>query len=121
MVRQPADGLYRYFDATAQAECSYDRVAETVRQDLKEDLGCVAVFDRALAGVRNIVDMPDRRASLFVRLCLQNGGRLAGGRRTTFPELTDAEIAAMEEAVQAAIAVETGQANEPGVDIGIRT
>ena len=90
-------------------------------QDLKEELGFVAVFDRALAGVRNIVDMPDRRASLFVRLCLQNGGRLAGGRRTTFPELPEAEIAAMEEAVQAAIAVEADQANEPGVNIGIRT
>ncbi len=73
-------------DATAQAEYLYDRVAETVRQDLKEELGFVAVFDRALAGVRNIVDMPDRRASLFVRLCLQNGGRLAGGRvQVTFP------------------------------------
>ncbi len=121
VVKNDTDDLYRYFDATAQAEYLYDRVAETVRQDLKEELGFVAVFDRALAGVRNIVDMPDRRASLFVRLCLQNGGRLASGRRTTFPELTDAEIAAMEEAVQAAIAVETGQANEPGVDIGIRT
>jgi Fic family protein len=118
VVKNDTDDLYRYFDATAQAEYLYDRVAETVRQDLKEELG-FAVFDRALAGVRNIVDMPDRRASLFVRLCLQNGGRLAGGRRTTFAELTDAEIAAMEEAVQAAIAVETGQANEPGV--GIRT
>ena len=116
VVKNDTDDLYRYFDATAQAEYLYDRVVDTVRKDLKEELGFVAVFDMALTGVRNIVDMPDRRASLFVRLCLQNGGRLASGRRTTFPELTDAEIAAMEAAVQAAITAETGQSDEPGAD-----
>jgi hypothetical protein len=120
-VKNNTDDLYRYFDATAQAEYLYDRVADTIHRDLKEELCFVAVFDRALAGVSNVVDMPDRRASLFVRLCLQNGGRLAGGRRTTFPELTDGEIAAMEEAVQAATAIEAGEPKQPGVDTGIRT
>jgi hypothetical protein len=95
--------LYRYFDATAFAEYLYDRVADTVRCDLREELGFVAVFDRALAGVREVVDMPDRRASLFVRLCLQNDGRLSAAKRWQFPELEDAEIAAMEAAVQGAI------------------
>jgi hypothetical protein len=118
VVDNDTDDLYRYFDATAQAEYLYDRVAETVRQDLKEELGFVAVFDRALAGVRDVVDMPDRRASLFVRLCLQNGGRLAGGRRTTFAELNDAEVAAMEAAVQGAIAAE---ADEHGTGAGMFT
>jgi hypothetical protein len=106
VVENDTDDLYRYFDATAQAEYLHDRVADTVCRDLREELGFVAVFDRALAGVRDIVDMPDRRASLFVRLCLQNGGRLAGGRPSGFPELNDAEIAAMESAVQAAISAE---------------
>jgi len=113
VVKNDTDDFYRYFDATAQAEYLYDRVADTVRQDLKEELGFVATFDRALMGVRDIVDMPDRRASLFVRLCLQNGGRLASGKRTTFPELTDAEIAAMEVAVQAAIRTEAARPAEP--------
>jgi hypothetical protein len=108
IVENDTDNLYRYFDATAQAEYLYDRVADTVRQDIKEELGFVATFDRALAGIRDVVDMPDRRASLFVRLCLQNGGRLAGGRRTSFAELTDAEIAAMEAAVRGAMAGEAG-------------
>lgn len=120
VVENDTDDLYRYFDATAQAEYLYDRVADTVRQDLKEELGFVAVFDRALAGVRDVVDMPDRRASLFVRFCLQNGGRLASGRRTTFPELTDAEIAAMEVAVQAAITTEADQADKSGTNAGVR-
>jgi len=99
--------LYRYFDGTAFAEYFYDRVADTVRFDLKEELGFVAVFDKAMLGVREIVDMPDRRASLFVRLCMQNGGRLSGGKRPQFAELTDVEVARLESAVQQVIAAES--------------
>lgn len=104
----PAE-LYRYFDATAQAEYLYERVIDTVRHDLKEELGFVATYDRALAAVRDIVDMPDRRASLFVRLCLQNGGRLAKSRRPAFEELTETEVTAMEAAVQAAVVASVGR------------
>jgi hypothetical protein len=43
--------------------------------------------------------MPDRRASLLVRLVLQNKGKLAQGKRRLFPELTDAEIATIESVV----------------------
>jgi hypothetical protein len=107
LVENDTDDLYRYFDATAQAEYLYDRVADTVRHDLKAELGFVAVFDRALHDVRDIVDMPDRRASLFVRLCLQNHGHLAAGRRAAFAELTDPEVAAMEAAIQAAMNAES--------------
>jgi hypothetical protein len=82
-------------------------VADTVRRDLKEELGFVAVFDRALNDVREIIDMPDRRASLFVRLCMQNGGRLSASKRQQFPELTGEEISRIETAVQRAISEET--------------
>ena len=100
VVENETADLYRYFDATGFVEYLYDRVADTVHRDLKEELGFVAIFDRALEAVREIVDMPDRRASLFVRLCMQNGGRLAAKKRRVFPELDAAEIAAMEAAVQ---------------------
>jgi Fic family protein len=105
-VANDTGDLYRYFDATVFAEYFFDRVAETVHRDLKEELGFVAVFDQALAGVREIVDMPDRRASLFVRLCMQNGGRLSTAKRSQFAELTDAEIGRLEAVVQQAIAIE---------------
>jgi Fic family protein len=108
-VTNETGDLYRYFDATAFAEYLYDRVADTVRRDLKEELGFVAIFDRALTDVREIIDMPDRRASLFVRLCMQNGGRLSATKRQQFAELTDAEIARLETAVQQAITAETAE------------
>lgn len=105
-VTNDTGDLYRYFDATAFAEYLYDRVADTVRRDLKEELGFVSVFDRAFTGVCEIVDMPDRRASLFVKLCMQNGGRLSSAKRLQFPELSDAEIAQLEAQVLRAISAE---------------
>jgi hypothetical protein len=107
VVTNDTADLYRYFDATVFAEYLYARVADTVRRDLKEELGFVAAFDGALQGVREVVDMPDRRAALFVRLCMQNGGRLSAGKRSQFSELSDAEIAQLEAQVQQAIAANT--------------
>jgi hypothetical protein len=46
--------------------------------------------------------MPNKKVSLFVRLCMQNNGRLAKSRRKTFAELTDQEIKAMESAMRSA-------------------
>jgi hypothetical protein len=106
VVDNDTGDLYRYFDATIFAEYLYGRVADTVRLDLREELGFVAVFDHALAEVRDLVDMPDRRASLFVRLCMQNGGRLSAAKRELFAELTDHEITALEAAVQTAMRTE---------------
>ena len=99
--------LYRHFDATAMAEYLYEQVAVSVRHDLREELDFVTVFDHALRGVREIVEMPDRRASLLVRLCMQNGGRLAARKRARFAELTDEELVAMEHAVRHAMSAVT--------------
>jgi hypothetical protein len=87
----------------ARTEYLYDRVTDAVRRDLREELGFVAVFDAAMDGVLQVVDMPDRKASLFVRLAMQNGGRLSSRKRGQFDELSEAEIARMEEAVQYAM------------------
>ena len=99
--------LFRFFDATPFAEYLYEKIADTIQRDLPEELDFVAVFSRAFDAVREIVDMPDRRASLFVRLVMQNGGRLSDSKRGRFAELDDSEIAAMEAAVRAA----TSEAN----------
>jgi hypothetical protein len=91
--------LYRYFDATAQAEYLYRCIEETVHHDLRDEIGFLAVFDAALQATLNIVDMPNRRASLLVRLILQNKGTLSKGKRVAFSEITDQEIDRIEKAV----------------------
>jgi Fic family protein len=98
--------LYRYFDATPLVEYLFDRVADTVRIDLREELEFVRTYDRSLEAILDVVDMPDRRASLFVRLCLQNHGRLSRGKRSHFAELTDAEVVRMETAIQSVMAAD---------------
>ena len=67
------------------------------------DLGVLVAALKTIDPGEIEVDMPDRRASLFVRLCIQNAGRLSAAKRRQFPELDDAEVAAMEAAVQDAM------------------
>jgi hypothetical protein len=91
--------FYRFWDATAFAEYLYYCVAETIRTDLRQEIGFLKVFDAAIRATMEIVDMPDRRASLLVRLILQNKGGLSQAKRPTFSELSDQEISAIEAAV----------------------
>jgi hypothetical protein len=94
--------LYRFFDATSMCEFLFDRLADAVERDLSDELTFLTVFDRATRSAREVVDMPDRRLSLFVRLVLQNGGHLSERKRPQFEELSDEEVAAMEAAVRSA-------------------
>lgn len=103
VVDNDTGDLYRYFDATPFAEYLYERVAETVHHDLKDELGFVALFDRALVQTRAVLEMPDKKASLFVRLCLENHGRLSKTKRQQFAELSDEEVLSLEAAVQRAV------------------
>lgn len=101
-VENETSHLYRYWDATRFAEYLYGCVAETIRRDLRDELGFLAVFDQALAEVMNIVDIPDRRASLLIRMILQNRGTLSNNKREKeFPELTNEEILSIESAIRA--------------------
>jgi Fic family protein len=101
-VLSSTDKLYRYYDATPQAEYLYEAVAETIRKDLREEIEFLEVFDKAMAAVKMIVDMPNARASLLTRFILQNHGTLSTKKRRQFPELRDEEIARIEEAIRRA-------------------
>jgi hypothetical protein len=98
-VQNDTANLYRYFDATAQTEYLYRYIEEAIHRDLRDEIGFLAVFDAALRATLNIVDMPNRRASLLVRLILQNKGTLSKGKRASFSEITDQEIDRIQEAV----------------------
>lgn len=95
-VRTDSVGLYRYFDATPAAEYLYATVERTIDTDLRGEIDYLMRFDKAWRSIRDVVDMPDRRLELFLKICLANGGRLSTGKRSQFAELTDAEIARME-------------------------
>jgi hypothetical protein len=98
-VHNETASLYRFFDATPHAEYLYHCIEETIRRDLGEEIGFLVVFDAAIRKALEIVDMPDRRASLLVRLILQNHGKLSRGKRQAFAEIKDDELHRIEDAV----------------------
>jgi hypothetical protein len=91
---------YRFIDMTAQAEALFKFIEKTIDTELTEELNFLISYDRAKSAIQDIVDMPDRQIDLFIRLCLQNHGRLAGGkRRSHFNMLSDDEVSRLEQAV----------------------
>jgi hypothetical protein len=107
VVKNRTDYLYRYFDATPQAEYLYECVIETVRKDLRHEVLFVEVFDRATRAVMDRIDMPNRKAAQFVKLVMQNGRVGADKRAKLFPELSAAEIDALETIVREAGTIQT--------------
>ena len=92
--------LYRYPDLTGQTEYLYWRVVDTINTDMRQEVGFIESYDRALKALKDVVDMPDPRASLLARLVLQNHGWLSKAKRSQFAELTDEEITAIEAAIR---------------------
>jgi Fic family protein len=92
---------YRYIDMTPQVEAIFRFIERTIDSELVEELDFLANYDRTKKAIQEIVDMPDRQIDLFIRLCLQNNGRLSSRKRaSSFAFLSDEEIARMEQAVQ---------------------
>jgi hypothetical protein len=93
--------LYRYLDATRMAEDLYRWVFETVDTELQHELDFIVRFRAARRAMEEVVDMPDKDANLFVRLCRQNGGHLSKTKRESlFSKLTDSEVQALEALVR---------------------
>ena len=100
-VKGETAGLYRYPDYTRMAEDLYRWTKQTLQTELREELEFVVAFRRTREEMAATVELPDRLANLFVRLCLQNGGHLSAAKRQAhFDKLTDAEVAALEESIR---------------------
>jgi len=93
--------LYRYVDCTALTEILFGFVEDTIEKELPSEILFLQQYDRARNLMRAVVDLPNRHADLFVRLCLQNQGTLSTAKRQ-LPEyagLSNDEVAGLEAAV----------------------
>lgn len=89
---------YRYFDATVHADFLYSCVAQTVEHDLPDEVRFLEGFDRFAAGVKEIVEMPDRQIERLRGFLEKGQGRLTGRpREREFAALTDEEVLGVEE------------------------
>ena len=95
---------YRHIDCTTMAEALFEFITDTIEKDLPEEISFLKSYDEARKRMSNVLDMPNRQADLFIRLCVQNGLKLSKVKRKLpdFAILTDEEIAGLEGAVQKA-------------------
>lgn len=95
--------LYRYFDATANAEFLYACVQRTITHDLPREIAYLRRRDEALRRIMEIVEMPARVAEDLLMFIRQNAGKLPNRRRKKeFAALTDQEVQDLEAAVNEA-------------------
>lgn len=89
--------LYRYFDATPQAEFLYACVKTTVETDFPEEADFLRRYDSFSAGIEALVEMPERMIDLLFSMLRQNAGKLSKrAREKEFEQLSAEEITAIE-------------------------
>jgi hypothetical protein len=89
--------LYRYFDATKQAEFLFECVEETVNKTLPEEVKYLKKYDLLNEFIKNYIDMPDNLVNLLIRFLSQNDGKLSKrAQDKEFEKLTEAEAQAIE-------------------------
>jgi len=89
--------LYRFFDATKQAEFLYECVYETVTKVLPQEVDYLQKYDQLKSFINSYIDMPDHMADLLIRFLQQNEGTLSKrAKNKEFFELTEEEVSALE-------------------------
>lgn len=89
--------LYRFFDATKQAEFFFECVEETVNKTLPEEVDYLAKYDLLNNFIKNYIDMPNKLVDLLIRFLNQNNGMFSKrAREKEFSALTDKEIQIIE-------------------------
>ena len=100
-VKNETAAHYKYIDMTAIAERLFGFIQDTIENELVSELDFILDYDKAKLAIREIVDMPDQLIDLFIHLCIENNGRLSKNKRKTkFEQLTNKEVAQMEECVR---------------------
>jgi hypothetical protein len=89
--------LFRFFDATRQAEFLSAAVLENVRNTLPREIEYLRSYDLAKGRIQNFLEMPEHRFDLMMGFLRQNGGHFSRrAREKESGALTDDEVTAIE-------------------------
>ncbi len=99
-VHGPTDLYYRFPRMTRMAEYLFGCVEKTIETDFKYELDYLVRYEDTKDTIRNVIDMPDRKIDLFIRMVSDNMGKLSKNKRNEFYELNDSEIAILETIVR---------------------
>jgi Fic family protein len=90
--------LYRYFDATRQAEFLYDCVRQTVEKTLPEEVAYLSRHDEMLGFIEDHFDMPGKVSDHLIAFLRQGNGKLSKrARENEFQKLTGKEVETLEQ------------------------
>ncbi|MCS5708646.1 Fic family protein [Candidatus Berkiella cookevillensis] len=93
--------LYRYFDATKQAEFLFLCIQETIEEVLPKEIDYLKKYDEIKNFIDGYLDMPARFVHLLIQFLQQEKGRLSKrAREKEFNKLTQEEISAIESKFQ---------------------
>lgn len=85
--------LYRYFDATKQAEFLCDCVRLTLSEIIPAEVRYLQNYDRFKAGLYHRFELPDPQVALLIRFLEQGNGKLSNrAKQQEFKQLDAAEI-----------------------------
>lgn len=91
--------LYRYFDATKQAEFLYECVKITVEEVLPNEISYLQKYDELKVMITNYIDMPENTIDLLINFLRQGSGKLSKrALEKEFNSLTDEEKDFLEKA-----------------------
>ena len=89
--------VFRFFDATSQAEFLAESVVETIRHALPREIDYLRRYDQARRQIESFVEMPDSTFDLMMGFLRQNQGHFSQRARAgEFSQLTDDEAASIE-------------------------
>ena len=96
-VTNETKDLYRFFDATQQAEFLFDCVEDTINNIVPQEINYLANYDVFKAYMDDEFEMPDKMFSVLVRFLAQNHGILSNrAREKEFSMLTEEEVKRIE-------------------------
>ena len=99
-VQNESADFYRFIDMTPIVQEFQKIVQTTIQTEWKSELSYLQNYDKIRKRMREIVDMPDKKANQFILFVQQNNGALPKNRRKFFAEMSDDEIAALESVVR---------------------
>ncbi len=89
--------LYRYYDATKQAEFLFSCIQETIEEVIPKEIIYLQKYDEMKSFVENYIEMPDRIVNLLILFLQQGNGKFSKrARENEFASLTAEEALALE-------------------------
>lgn len=110
-VRNDIKAGFQFQDLTLEVLSLCRFVEASVREELEPNIEFLRHFDEALHGLEVLVEWPYSRLALFIKLCVQNNGRLSRRKRNleVFRHLSASLLDQMERCVQSAYHLPTAR------------